>query len=90
VFLGPASNAALFGHQAAITPDRLQGRVISVVIVVATSVSSAAPLLAGVMITTWGSPAAILAFAAAAAGSAVAATVSPGIRSMRGVPKLAT
>jgi hypothetical protein len=83
VFLGPASNAAIFGHQAAVTPDRLQGRVISVVIVVATSVAAAAPLLAGVMITTWGSPAAILVFAAAVAGAAVAATVSRGIRSMQ-------
>lgn len=87
VFLGPASNAALFGHQAAITPDRLQGRVISVVIVVATSVASAAPLLAGLMITSWGGPAAILVFACAVAGSAVAATVSRGIRSMQPAPE---
>jgi hypothetical protein len=83
VFLGPASNAALFGHQAAITPDRLQGRVISVVIVVATSVASTAPLLAGAMIDRWGSPVAILAFSAAVCCSAVAATVSRGIRSMQ-------
>jgi hypothetical protein len=89
VFLGPASNAALFGHQAAITPDRLQGRVVSVVIVVATSVASAAPLLAGVMITTWGSPVSVLVFAAAVAGSAVAATVSRGIRTMRPVQEWA-
>lgn len=89
VFLGPASNAALFGHQAAITPDRLQGRVVSVVIVVATSVASTAPLLAGMMITKWGSPAAVLVFASAVAGSAVGATVSRGIRSMRQVEELA-
>ena len=89
VFLGPASNAALFGHLAAITPDRLQGRVVSVVIVVATSVASAAPLLAGSMITTWGGPAAVLVFAACVAGSAVAASVSRGIRSMRPVEELA-
>jgi hypothetical protein len=89
VFLGPASNAALFGHQAAITPDRLQGRVVSVVIVVATSVASMAPLLAGVMITEWGSPAAVLVFATAVAGSAVGATLSRGIRSMRPVEELA-
>jgi Transmembrane secretion effector len=89
VFLGPASNAALFGHQAAITPDRLQGRVVSVVIVVATSVSTAAPLIAGVLIATLGGTAAVLLFAAAVAGSAIAATVSRGIRSMEPVPKLA-
>jgi Major Facilitator Superfamily len=89
VFLGPASNAALFGHQAAITPDRLQGRVVSVVIVVATSVASAAPLMAGVLITAWGSRTAVLVFAACVAGSAVAATLSRGIRSMRPVGELA-
>jgi hypothetical protein len=89
VFLGPASNAALFGHQAAITPDRLQGRAVSVVIVVATSVSAAAPLLAGVLIAAWGSPVAVLAFAAAVAGSAVAATLSRGIRSMVPVSEMA-
>jgi hypothetical protein len=86
VFLGPASNAALFGHQAAITPDRLQGRVISVIIVVATSVSATAPLLAGTLITLVGSSAAILVFSAVVAGSAVAATVSRGIRAMDPAP----
>ncbi|MEV6495552.1 MFS transporter, partial [Actinoplanes sp. NPDC051633] len=85
VFLGPASNAALFGHQAAITPDRLQGRVVSVVITVATSVAAAAPLLAGTLITAWGSSVSILFFAAAVAISAVAASVSRSIRSMRPV-----
>jgi predicted MFS family arabinose efflux permease len=88
VFLGPASNAALFGHQAAITPDRLQGRVVSVVITVATSVASAAPLLAGSMISAWGSSTSILVFAAAVAGAAIAASVSRGIRTMQSVEEL--
>jgi MFS family permease len=86
VFLGPASNAALFGHQAAITPDRLQGRVISVVIVAATSVAALAPLLAGVLIAVFNSPVAILVFSATVGGSAIAATVSRGIRSMEPAP----
>jgi hypothetical protein len=85
VFLGPASNAALFGHQAAITPDRLQGRVVSVIMVVATSVAAAAPLLAGALITLWGPPVSVLAFAATVACAAVAATTSRGIRSVRPV-----
>jgi MFS family permease len=89
VFLGPASNAALFGHQASITPDRLQGRVVSVVITVATSVAAAAPLLAGTLITAWGSSVSILFFAAAVAVSAVAASLSRGIRSMHPVQELA-
>ena len=83
VFLAPAGNAALFGYQAAITPDRLQGRVLSVVLMVATSAAALAPLLSGVIVTVWGGPATILVFAAAIAGSAVAATLSPAIGSMR-------
>ncbi|WP_433368109.1 MFS transporter [Actinoplanes sp. CA-142083] len=80
VFLGPACNAALFGAQAAITPDRLQGRVISIVMVVATSMAAAAPILAGVVVAAWSAPAAILLFAAAVVVSAVTATFSRGIR----------
>jgi len=89
VFLGPASNAALFGHQAAITPDHLQGRVISVIIVTATSASATAPLIAGVLIAVSNSAVAVLVFAAAVAGSAVAATLSRGIRSIESIPEMA-
>ena len=88
VFLGPASNAALFGHQAAITPDRLQGRVVSVIIVVATSVAASAPLLAGALITIWNPPVSVLVFAATVAGAAVAATASHGIRTVQPVAQL--
>ncbi len=83
VFLGPACNAALFGYQAAITPDRLQGRVLSVIFLVAMSAAAVAPLLAGVLVTTWGPSAAILVFAASVAVGALIASLSPGIRSMR-------
>lgn len=83
LFLAPACNAALFGYQASITPDRLQGRVISVIFLVASSAASAAPILAGVFVTAWGSPTAILIFALAVAGSAIAATLGKGIRLYR-------
>jgi hypothetical protein len=43
-----------------------------------------------VLIATLGGPAAVLLFAAAVAGSAVAATVSRGIRSMDPLPDLVT
>ena len=89
VFLGPASNAALFGHQAAITPDRLQGRVVSVVIVVAT-VRVRDRAAAGRRDDHGvGQPASVLVFAAAVAGAAVAATVSRGIRAMQPIEELA-
>jgi predicted MFS family arabinose efflux permease len=77
---GPATNAALFGHQAAITPDRLQGRVVSVIIVLATSIAAAAPLVAGVLIAAAGPAGAVLVFAALVAGAAIAATTSRGLR----------
>jgi hypothetical protein len=80
VFLGPACNASLFGFQAAITPDRLQGRVISVVHTVAMSMAAAAPIAAGVLLAAWSPTVAILVFAATVAGSALAATFSRGIR----------
>jgi hypothetical protein len=80
-------NAALFGHQAAITPDRLQGRVVSVVFLVATSVQAVAPLLAGLLIASWGSPVAVVVLASSVAVAALAATVSRGIRTMQPVPK---
>jgi len=89
VFLGPACNAALFGYQAAITPDRLQGRVLSVIFLAAMSASAAAPLLAGVFVTAWGSSTTILIFAAAVAVSALTATLAAGIRTMRPIEEAA-
>ena len=90
VFVGPACNAALFGYQAAITPDHLQGRVLSVIFLAAMSVSAAAPLLAGVLVTAWGPRVTILVFAAIVSVSAVTATTTPAIRTMRPVEKALT
>jgi Transmembrane secretion effector len=83
VFLGPACNAALFGYQAAITPDRLQGRVLSVIFMAAMSVSAAAPALAGLIVAKVSSPAAVLFFAASVSIAALTATFASGIRTMR-------
>ncbi|XVU30421.1 MFS transporter [Actinoplanes sp. CA-054009] len=83
VFAGPACNAALFAHQAAITPDALQGRVLSVIFMVAMSAAAAAPLLAGLLVTAGGPRLAILAFAAVVAVSAVTASLAPALRSIR-------
>ncbi|MFI5937639.1 MFS transporter [Actinoplanes sp. NPDC051494] len=83
VFLGPAANAALFGYQASVTPDRLQGRVVSVILLIAMSAAAAAPILAGVLVDAAGPVPAILLFAATVLGSAVAATFG---RGLRGIP----
>jgi len=90
VFLGPSCNAALFGYQAAITPDHLQGRVLSVIFLAAMSASAAAPLLSGVFVTTWGSPRTILVFAAVVAVAALTATLAAGIRTMRPLEEAAS
>lgn len=82
VFLGPTANAALFGYQAAITPDRLQGRVVSVIFLAATSAAALAPGLAGLLMAHFSGGTAMLVFPLMVAASAVAATFSSGIRSM--------
>ncbi|HEY2791435.1 MAG TPA: MFS transporter [Micromonosporaceae bacterium] len=83
IFFSPACNAAMFGYQAAITPDRLQGRVISVLMFTAMSLSAVAPLLAGVFYDWLGGPGTVLAFAAIIAVAATMATFSKAIRTMR-------
>ncbi|MFG2602565.1 MFS transporter [Streptomyces sp. NPDC048514] len=80
VFLGPTANAALFGHQAAVTPDALQGRVVSVILLAAGSAAALAPTLAGALLGRWSGGTAMLAFAALVGVAAVAASCSRGIR----------
>ncbi|BFU43950.1 MFS transporter [Krasilnikovia sp. MM14-A1004] len=80
VFLGPACTAALFGYQAAVTPDRLQGRVISIVMVAATSMAALAPVVGGVLLSSSSPSTAVLVFAASVVVSALTATFSTGIR----------
>ncbi len=90
ILLGPATNAALFGYQAAITPDRLQGRVVSVIFMAAMSLASISSLLGGAFVHWWGGPAAVLAFAGLLAVAAVIATMSKGIREMRPTARAST
>jgi MFS family permease len=82
LFLSPATNAAMFGYLAVVTPDEMQGRVMSVVFTAAMSLASIAPLIAGVLFTTLGATGTVLAFAGIMAFAAVTATVSKGIRTM--------
>jgi predicted MFS family arabinose efflux permease len=89
LFLGPACNAALIGYQTAITPDRLQGRVLSVIFLAAMSAAAAAPLLAGLMVTAFGSTVTVLLFAASVSAGALTASLSPGIRTMHPLEEVA-
>lgn len=86
LLLAPAANAALLGHLAATTPDHLQGRVISVILLGASCGAALSPLLAGTLVTTWNSFGTVLVFAAAMAGAAIVAVVSRGLRRAAPIP----
>jgi MFS family permease len=90
IMLMPACNSALLGYQAAVTPDRLQGRVVSVILTGAMGLAAASPLFAGAMVDWWGGPVAVLAFAGVMALAALAAMLSKGIRDMRPLSELPT
>jgi MFS family permease len=87
--LAPSCNAALFGYQAAVTPDRLQGRVMSVILMGAMSLASFSSLLGGLFVHWWGGPATIAAFAGIMAVAAVSATLTKGVRHMRPIAEIA-
>ncbi|MFG2633931.1 MFS transporter [Streptomyces sp. NPDC048362] len=79
VFLGPTANAALFGHQAAVTPDHLQGRVVGLVLLAAGSAAALAPALAGAVLGRWNDETAMLVFAVLVVVAAVTASGSRGL-----------
>jgi MFS family permease len=89
IMLGPAANAALFGYQAAITPDRLQGRVMSVIIMAAMSLASLSALIGGALVHWVGGPGTMLAFAGIMGIAALTSTLSKGVRQMRPISELA-
>ncbi|MGW5285379.1 MFS transporter [Streptomyces collinus] len=81
LFLAPAINAALFSRLAATTPDHIQGRVISVVVLFATLAASTAPLAVGLLIERVSGVAAMTLCAAAMALSLISTVLLPGLRS---------
>lgn len=83
VFLLPAVNSVLLAHQAAITPNEMQGRVFSVLRTFSRGLAALGPLLAGTLVHAVGGAGAMLFFAAVMAVAALAATLGKGIRDMR-------
>ena len=81
VFLGPTANAALFAHQAAVTPDHLQGRVVSGVLLAAGSAAALAPALAGALLARFSPAPAMLLFPVLVTAAAVTATLGKDLRS---------
>ncbi|MGA8117121.1 MAG: MFS transporter [Actinocatenispora sp.] len=85
MLVAPALNAGLFGYLAAVTPDRLQGRVTSALMTAAMSLAALAPLVAGLLVNHFGAVGVVLGFTAAYAVGACFALFSKGIRTMRPV-----
>lgn len=75
LFLAPAVNSALFGKIASVTAARIQGRVISVVVLSATAAASLAPVIAGVVVEHGGGEEAMCTALAATAVALLAALV---------------
>lgn len=80
LFLAPAANAGLFSRLAATTPNHLQGRVVSVVMLAATTAASLAPVTTGVLIEHLNAATAMAICALAVGISSITATLSRGMR----------
>lgn len=80
LFFAPPVNAALFSRLAATTPDRIQARVISVIVLSATVAGALAPLLGGLLIHHSGPVTAMLPWTAATTLAASIALLARGVR----------
>jgi predicted MFS family arabinose efflux permease len=83
VLLAPAVSATLQAHQIAITPDRLLGRVVSVLAFLISVLSPLGPLVGGVVVQHANGHLAFAVFAGVLAVAAVVVSTSRGVRGMR-------
>jgi MFS family permease len=88
IFLSPAANTILLAYQAAVTPDRLQGRVVSALLLIGTIFSPAAPIAVGVIAQHAGSRASLAGLAAVMAIVAIGTTLSSSVRHMPELSKV--
>lgn len=79
-FLAPAANAALYARLGTTTPDHVQSRVISVVMLAATGTAALAPLTCGLLITAGGAAVTLLGCAAVILVALLIALTSAGLR----------
>lgn len=84
-FLAPAANAILYTYQMTITPDHLQGRVLSSLALIGGAAAPVGPLASGLVLEHWGVRAALLSIAAVMGLVALGATWS---RTVRHLPPL--
>jgi MFS family permease len=86
MLVAPALNAGLFGYLAAVTPDRLQGRVNSALMTAAMGLAALSPLVAGLLVTHVGGPGTVLVFVGCMAVAAIVTLAAKGIRTMQPIP----
>ncbi|MFV2110619.1 MFS transporter, partial [Micromonospora sp. LOL_015] len=86
MLFGPAANATLGAYQIAITRDEMQGRVESVIMLLATSLVPFAPVLGGILVEQVSGHVVLWGFAALLVTAAGIAAISRGVRS---IPPLA-
>jgi MFS family permease len=79
-FLAPAANAALYARIGTTTPDHLQARVVSVLVLASTGAAALAPLACGLIITVGGAPVALFSCAAMLGVTVLIALASTGLR----------
>ncbi|PIM67206.1 MFS transporter [Streptomyces sp. JV178] len=79
-FLAPAANAILYTYQMTITPDHLQGRVLSSLALIGGAAAPVGPLASGLVLDRWGVRAALLSIACVMGLVALGATWSPTVR----------
>ena len=80
--LMPANNSGIFAYLAAVTPDRVQGRVYSATSFVANAIEPAAPVLAGVLVGSIGGRATIIVGAVLTAASLLPLLASGAVRNL--------
>ena len=88
--LAPTANAALFAAMLRSTPEEMRGRVTNTVLMVATALTTLAPLVAGLLVQHVSGAWAVGAFAAAMAVAAALSLILPGLRNAEPAPGPAT
>ncbi|RZU53273.1 putative MFS family arabinose efflux permease [Krasilnikovia cinnamomea] len=80
VLFAPPTTSILFGHQTAVTPDHLHGRVVAAMGLLISGLNPFAPLLAGLLLETWNHAVAFAAFTFIFVIASIIVTFSKGVR----------
>jgi hypothetical protein len=87
IFFGPTWDAVVGGRRIALTPDALQGRVSSVIALVAAGAVALGPLAGGVLVEAVGGSAGFVCLAVVGAVIAIGGTLAPSLATLgRSVP----